>query len=467
MELSVFGLTVRPFPLTRDPAFVWAGPPYEEALAALRSAVLQRRGLVLLTGDVGAGKSTVVNGLVASLAGSTTIVGRMSNPKPDPWPLFRVLADMCGLPAATTREAVVTAFESFLAGASARGHRQLLVIDDARSVSPALRAAIEEMVAMGERAGRGDGSIFTILIAGDGDADGQPSTSEWPAIQLHCHLRTLTEAEVGEYITHQLQVAGTEQEVFTREAVQKIWAFSAGRPGLINMSAYRALVATAEQGKPLVEPAVIDGYAETLGASTARARATERPARRPRRRTDRPGGRANVAGPVVLVGAALLVLAVIVAGYWHLRASPTRAGAGMPQPGAASAAPAARSRGPSSDAPLTAAPAPASLAPTMPAPAAQAPVATGNVAPPAEAPSGAVPSTSAKPAPAVAAPEAQRRRPPPREDSAAASPRVERAVPPSVHAPASPSEPDPSGIIDWLIQKGPGRNQPPFSGERD
>jgi general secretion pathway protein A len=464
VELSVFGLAVRPFPLTRDPAFLWAGPPYEEALAALRAAVLERRGLVLLTGEVGAGKSTVVNGLVASLAGTATIVGRMSNPKPDPWPLFRVLADMCGLPAPTTREAVLTAFEGFLSGAAARGHRQLLVIDDARSLSTALRATIEELVAMGERAGRGDGSLLTVLVVGDGDADGPPSTSEWPAVQAHCHLRTLTETEVGQYIVHQLQIAGTEQEVFSREAVQKIWAFSAGRPGLINMSAYRALVATAEQGKSLVEPSVIDGYAETLGASTTRGRSEDRLARRPRRAAERSSRRAAVTGPAVLVGAGLLVLAVIVAGYWHLRAAPTRAGADGGRPGAASASPATRRSVPPLGSSAPTGPAPA---PTTAAPAPSSPPAAATVAPPVEAPSAAVPSPSVKPSPPVTAPDVERRRPPARDESAAASPRVERAPQASARPPVNPTEPDPAGIIDWLIEKGPGRGQAPLSGERD
>src|SRR5262245_6418733 len=224
----------------------------------------------MLTGDIGAGKSTVVDVLIQNLESEATVVGRITYPKPELPAFFRRLTDVFHLRAAETREAFLGEFRGFLADAAGRQHNVLLVIDEVRSLPRELAAAVADLLDVGERTGRAGENILNVLVVDDGDP-GADAVLLGPPVNVRCHLRALTEAEVDLYLRHQLKVAGVERDLFTPAATKSIWAFSGGRPGLVNMSAYHALLTAARQGAALVEAHVVQGYAGTRGATLGRA----------------------------------------------------------------------------------------------------------------------------------------------------------------------------------------------------
>src|SRR5262249_448014 len=202
VELSFYGLKTRPFPLTKDPAFLWFGPPYQEALATLRSAVLDNAGFIMLTGDIGAGKSTVVDVLIQNLESEATVVGRITYPKPELPAFFRRLTDVFHLRAAETPEAFLGEFRGFLADPPRRQHNVLLVIDEVRSLPRELAAAVADLLDVGERTGGEGENILNVLVVDDGDP-GADTVILGPPVNVRCHLRALTEAEVDLYLRHQ------------------------------------------------------------------------------------------------------------------------------------------------------------------------------------------------------------------------------------------------------------------------
>jgi general secretion pathway protein A len=456
VELSFYGLKTRPFPLTKDPAFLWFGPPYQEALAILRSAVLDNAGFIVLTGDIGAGKSTVADALIQTLETEATVVGRITYPKPELPAFFRRLTDVFHLRAAETREAFLGEFRGFLGDAAERQHNVLLVIDEVRSLPRELAAAVADLLDVGERIGGEGESILNVLVVDDGDP-GADAVLLGPPVKVRCHLRALTETEVGVYLRHQLKAAGVERDLFTPEAAKSIWAFSGGRPGLVNMSAYHALLTAARQGAPLVEANVVRDYATTLGASIGNhssAVRIERPSRRSMGTAA--SGRARIVTAALTAGVFLLALAVTVGTYVSPRLPttslrPSAAAAGASDPSSAIV-------------PARAITVPAAVESTS----VKAPVSdVGAVAPAATAfPSSAVSNgvkdpvrkpgrTESEPnrAPDAAGatakevssqPRSPERSPAPRERTATTQARVQNDA----------AEPDPGAIIDWLLKQG-------------
>jgi type II secretory pathway predicted ATPase ExeA len=456
VELSFYGLKTRPFPLTKDPAFLWFGPPYQEALATLRSAVLDNAGFIVLTGDIGAGKSTVVDALIQSLEAQATVVGRITYPKPELPAFFRRLTDVFHLRAAETREAFLGEFRGFLAGAVARQHNVLLVIDEVRSLPRELAAAVADLLDVGERIG-GDGeNILNVLVVDDGDP-GADAVILGPPVKVRCHLRALTEVEVGVYLRHQLKAAGVDRDLFTPDAARSIWAFSGGRPGLVNMSAYHTLLAAARQGAPLVEAHVVEDYATTLGAAIGPSSAPGRIERPPRRSlATAASGRARIVTAALTAGACLLALAVTVDTYVSPR---------LRTPGVRPSAATSGARGASAPivpAQVTTVPAAVeSISVTMPVPDVGA-VAPGAAASPSSPVSNSVKEPARKSgrtetgpnrAPETAGAPAKEAMSRPRSPERSAAPR-ERAPAPQARVQDDAAEPDPGAIIDWLLKQG-------------
>jgi general secretion pathway protein A len=244
LDLAQYELRAKPFQLNSDPEFLWLGEPYKEAFATLHAAVLDNRGVLLLTGDVGSGKTILINALVERLLAERTIVARLPYPNLEPADFFSVVANACDVPRGFAgRAAFLMSFRRFVRDAEATGRRVLLVIDEAQSLTPSLFAEIERLADAGTYAGSPPKHLANILLAGQDHLCSVLLRSEHArlaqAINVRCDLRPLTEAEVGEYIAHRVKVAGTERPLFTAGAVRKIWALSGGSPGLINLLSHR------------------------------------------------------------------------------------------------------------------------------------------------------------------------------------------------------------------------------------
>jgi type II secretory pathway predicted ATPase ExeA len=261
--LSYYGLHVEPFQQNLDPRFLWIGDRYAEVLAALKSGVLENKGLLLLTGDVGTGKTTLTNALIEALRDHAD-VAKVPYPRLESLDFFRVVATAYGLTAPVdSRKMFLVALERFLAEAAVKARSVLLVIDEAQSLSPEL---FEEIWSLAATA-----SPVNVLLVGQTELQAMLSKAEGagrgPGMAITRTIDPLTASDVGAYIQHRLRVAGATQNPFGPEAIRAIFALSRGIPRVINAICDLALVSGSEHALQTIDSETIQNCRSHLGVS--------------------------------------------------------------------------------------------------------------------------------------------------------------------------------------------------------
>ncbi|HHK60760.1 MAG TPA: type II secretory pathway protein, partial [Desulfobacterales bacterium] len=132
MYLEFYGLNKKPFQISADPEFLWLGDKHREALAALRYGVEDNKGFLLLTGDVGTGKTTLINRLLASL-GDDVLAASIPDPGLEVLDFYRYIAAIFNIeePFASKGEFLIV-FRRFLEASHAAGKKVVLIIDEAQ-----------------------------------------------------------------------------------------------------------------------------------------------------------------------------------------------------------------------------------------------------------------------------------------------------------------------------------------------
>ena len=540
-HLPYYGLASAPFKAGVDLGRLWLGPEQRARLDTLAGAIRDREGIVLLTGDVGTGKTTLAQRLVATLGRQGFSVGWVSSPGYASSDFFEAVLSAYGVrQPVQSRSAFAAAFERVMARAAAAGDRVLLVVDEAQGLSDEV---LDEIAALAAMASGRDGSLAILLVGEtrlDAALDSDRHAALLPRVVARCTVPALREDEVGTYVRHCLDAAGAVTDIFDANAIRRIADLSAGAPGTINIICDRALLAGRAQRARPITATVVDECYPAPGARAPKPAAHQPWTRRPVSFPPAPRRRGRV-----YVTAAATVLLVTGAPYlaWWLigldngtsrnaaRQSVTArsddAARAVPAPAQAERAavdvaptappaavpaeiePETRPSMAALEVPVTlparalsvqprsvqaretrssrqarppdslsgsSAPAPRSTsrsaAPTAPAPvAAPLPVAALTSPPPAAAPASrrgaASPSPTPPPvahAPAVA-PPAPARVPRPFVPPAELAP-VARNVPQDIPVSRPPAResradaPDPSAVIDWLVEKSPGKQTP-------
>jgi general secretion pathway protein A len=262
MYLSHYNLVEKPFQITTDPRFLWLGEKHQQALAMLRHGALHSKGLVLLTGDVGTGKTTLINALLRDLD-SNIIVATVADPNLQPLEFFSFLATALKIEAEFTKEVdFLTNFTNFLNSAYADHKKVLLIIDEAQKLSTEL---IEEIRMLSEIE-KENTKLLNILFVGQNELVEtlKESKALTQGIAITHQIDTLTEGETAEYIKYRLKVAGTEKEIFNTKAICEIYAFSRGYPRLINIVCDHALLTAYVRHLKAINPAIIKECAQEL-----------------------------------------------------------------------------------------------------------------------------------------------------------------------------------------------------------
>jgi type II secretory pathway predicted ATPase ExeA len=457
----------RPFQAGTDPDLLWLGRAQQQILDRLRSAVLAREGVLLLTGDVGTGKTILAKALLHRLR-AEAIVATVMYAWHDPLDCLREIGDAWGVDGSpATSEAFYRRLPALLDDAAARDKRVVLFVDEAQALSQDLLTEIGRLAAVaGEPRSQ---ARLSILLVGQDELETVLSRPENAALAERVGVRCVTvplmDAEVGEYVAHQLKIAGSTGPVFTEGALRELAAVSQGIPRLVNTIADLALLSSSRQGTPTIGPEVIRqcalGY--PLGRPD-RSRSTRAKARARQRRIRRSGRRAAFYVPV-------FVLLLVLAGYLFESA---RHGDSRPEPATravSTAAPApdppagdrvtglesARASGAAPLAPLE------TRTPDPVRPAVQHPRGHPAAVPP-EPPPTASRRQAAPPVAHVAEPR--------RESDGTGAPAVSRrqqttTAPPAgfpgrsseVRASEDSQAVDPAEIIDWLLSEYPARRQ--------
>lgn len=255
MYLSHYGLREKPFQITTDPKFLWLGEKHKEALATLKYGVLDRRGFLLLTGDVGTGKTTLIKTLVKDLS-QDVVVATVVDPGLERIEFFTLLAQAFYLPGKPTNKLeFLNQFKVFLNETHAEGKTVLLIIDEAQKLSPEL---LEE-VRLLSNIEREDSKLLNIFFIGQNEFNDilANCTALRQRITIMHHLQPLTEAETKAYIQHRLEVAGTTTRLFDKKAIRRIYSFSRGYPRLINIICDHALLTGFVRELKTIGPSII------------------------------------------------------------------------------------------------------------------------------------------------------------------------------------------------------------------
>jgi general secretion pathway protein A len=242
MYLSHYNLKEKPFQISTDPKFIWFGEKHREALAVLEYGVIDNKGFLLITGDVGTGKTTLINALLKRL-GNDVIVANITNPILEELDFFNIVADEFNINKYfRNKAAFLIHFSRFLKDCYTKKKKVILIIDEAHKLDQDLL----EQIRLFSNIERQDTKLINIFFVGQNEFIDIISDKQNRAlrqrISINYHLDPLKESEVKEYILHRLNVAGLKENIFNDHSISEIISFSNGYPRLINVICDHALL---------------------------------------------------------------------------------------------------------------------------------------------------------------------------------------------------------------------------------
>ena len=264
MYLSHFNLEEKPFKVSTDPKFLWLGEKHKEALETLRYGILHGDGYVVLTGDVGTGKTTLAMALAKDLS-QKVIVARVPYPDVEVFDFLRLISTAYGINSDVQSKASFRDhFESFLRGRFSAGKRAVLILDEAQRMR---HEHLDELLQLSSIEENGVG-LLNIVFVGQNEFNEtlreDSNRGLRQRIAINYNLVPLTQAETQQYISHRLNVVHCQREIFTSEAIREIFLFSNGTPRLINIVCDLSLLMTYFEGKEVVQPEAVQQAVERL-----------------------------------------------------------------------------------------------------------------------------------------------------------------------------------------------------------
>ncbi len=232
---SHFKMRERPFTLVPDPDFLFWSPAHKRAYAILEYGIVTRAPITMITGDVGAGKTTLVHHLLNSFDDDISI-GLVSNAQGDRGELLRWVMSAFDQPTedATSYVDLFAAFQKFLVDQYAAGRRAIVIIDEAQNLS---RENLEEL-RMFTNINSNKDELFQIVLVGQPELRNmvmRPDLSQFAQrVSAHFHLSAMDADTTRDYIQSRLSNAGGDPEIFEREACELVHEQSGGVPRVVN-----------------------------------------------------------------------------------------------------------------------------------------------------------------------------------------------------------------------------------------
>ncbi len=266
-----FGFREAPFGVTPDPQFYYSNAVYQEAWATLRYGIEARKGFILITGEAGTGKTTLLRKAMHAF-GSNIKAAYLPNTLVDYTDLLRLMLTDLGLPVSTdNRSMMIERLTEYLIEQFEAGNIVALLIDEAQNLRP---ETLEELRLLGNLETDKD-KLLQIVLVGQPELEQKLDRPELLQLKqrlvLRCRLKPVARDEVGAYMDSRLQTIGhRSEELFDPGAVEKIASYSAGIPRLINIICDNALLAAFALSKLKITAAIIDEVAEDLRLGQSR-----------------------------------------------------------------------------------------------------------------------------------------------------------------------------------------------------
>ncbi|HXW89074.1 MAG TPA: AAA family ATPase [Terriglobales bacterium] len=285
MYKQFFGLQANPFNVSPDPRYLLLTPPAEEALACLTYGIQTRRGFILLTGEVGTGKTTLIHKLLDWLRAQGVPTAYSFNSLLDSSQLLQfILADLGLSPTqGDSKTRILLELYNFLLERFRAGRTTVLIIDEAQSLSQELLEEIRLLTNFETATEK----LLQVVLVGQPELEAKIKQPELRALRQRIALRAklypFTLDETGQYIARRLQVAGANgNTIFDPTAVEAVYRHSEGIPRVINVLCEHALVSAFADQQKTISADIIESIAVDFGVDSYASSAKENGKRAPK-----------------------------------------------------------------------------------------------------------------------------------------------------------------------------------------
>lgn len=265
MYTEYYGLMELPFALTPDPRLIYFTPSHTEVMANLHYGIESGKGLIVVTGEVGTGKTTILRWMMQRLD-RTVLVAYIFNPRLSVTEFYQHLASLLDIQNWETKPELLTSLGEALFSRHARGLRTVLIVDEAQGLSPALLEEIRLLSNFESDTAK----HLQIVLSGQPELRDVLNNPELRQLKqrvaLRCMIETLPSVvETDRYITSRLLLSGAARtDIFSREAIDYIYHCTEGIPRNINNLCDNALLAGYAAGEITIGRSIVEEVAESL-----------------------------------------------------------------------------------------------------------------------------------------------------------------------------------------------------------
>ena len=271
MYEAFYGLTDEPFSLTPNPKFLYLSKTHEGGLEQLLYGIARKRGLIVLTGAIGTGKTTLLKTLIQRI-NDTTHIALVVHSQLSPLDLYQYLFHELALPTdcrGKTEGDLLRMLGDFLGQCATKGENCLLIVDEAQNLSP----DVLEQIRLFLNFETYDGKLLQIILVGHPELHDKLNLSASiklkQRVSMSYHLLPLDETETQEYIDTRLRVAGARHPIYTENAIAEVYRYSQGIPRVINIVCDLALVLGYGQHQEVVDREIILQVTQRLHGEAA------------------------------------------------------------------------------------------------------------------------------------------------------------------------------------------------------
>jgi len=270
MYESHFGLTGSPFNLSPDSAFFFQSRGHGNALSYLQFGIYQSEGFVVVTGEIGAGKTTLVRKVMAELDAANVVAAQIVSTQLEATDLLRSVCAAFGIQTSGLSKAeLIASVEAFLTALVLEGKRVLLIIDEAQNLH---REAIEEL-RMLSNFQLGNRALLQSFLVGQPELRALLTSKSMEQLRQRviasCHLGPMDAAETQRYVLHRLEHVGwANNPQFAPAAFDHIYRWSAGIPRRVNVLCNRLMLAAYLSQRSHIDEAMVDEVAREFLAET-------------------------------------------------------------------------------------------------------------------------------------------------------------------------------------------------------